>query len=90
MRSAWTLDFAPKAAKQLRKLDRTVAVRIVETLERDLAGHETPRDFGDALVGKFTGLWRYRIGDYRAIARIEDRVVTVFVIEVGHRSDVYR
>lgn len=90
MSSAWALEFAPKAAKQLRKLDRTIAARIVDTLERDLASHESPRDFGDALVGKFTGLWRYRVGDYRAIARIEDRRVTVFVIEIDHRSSVYR
>lgn len=55
-----------------------------------MARHDHPRDFGDALVGKFTGLWKYRIGDYRVIARIEDERVTVLVVEVGHRSDVYR
>ncbi len=42
------------------------------------------------MIGNWTGFWRYRIGDYRAICRIEDAVVTVFVIEVGHRRQIYR
>ena len=90
MSSAWTLDFTPKALRQLRKLDRTVSRKILDTLERDLARHENPRDFGEPMMGNWTGYWRYRIGDYRAICRIEDAVVTVFVIEVGHRREIYR
>ena len=90
MSSAWTIEFTPRAAKQLKKLDRVAAGRIVDTLTRDLARHDHPRDFGEALVGSWTGLWRYRVGDYRAICRIEEDVVTVYVIEVGHRREVYR
>ena len=50
----------------------------------------TPRDFGEAMMGNWTGFWRYRVGDYRAICRIEDEVVAVFIIEVGHRREIYR
>ncbi len=90
MSSAWAIDFTPKALKQLKKLDRTAASRIVDTLERDIGRHATPRDFGEAMIGNWTGYWRYRIGDYRVICRIEDRTVTVFVIQVAHRREVYR
>lgn len=90
MSSAWRIEFTPKALKQLGKLDRTMATRIVATIERDLAAHDHPRDFGEAMIGNWTGYWRYRVGNYRAICKIEDAVVTVFVIEVGHRSRVYR
>ncbi len=86
----WTIEFAPRAEKQIDRLDATVRARILQTLRRNMSRHAHPRDFGDALVGKFTGLWKYRIGDYRVIARIEDERVTILVVEVGHRSDVYR
>jgi mRNA interferase RelE/StbE len=88
--SAWKLDFTPKALRQLRKLPPQIRARIVAKLESDALGHGDPRAFGEAMIGSWTGFWRYRIGDYRAVCRIEDAVVTVFVIEVGHRSQVYR
>lgn len=72
MSSGWTIEFSPRAGKTLRKLDRSATARILSTLERDLDRHGDPRAFGDALVGEWTGYWRYRIGDYRVIARIED------------------
>jgi mRNA interferase RelE/StbE len=88
--SAWRIEYEAHAQKQLRKIDRAVAVRIVKTLQRDLDRHGDPRAFGEAMIGDWTGFWRYRVGDYRAISRIEDPVITVFVIEVAHRREVYR
>ncbi|HYN46802.1 MAG TPA: type II toxin-antitoxin system RelE/ParE family toxin [Allosphingosinicella sp.] len=90
MSSAWRIEYEPLAQKQLKKIDRTAAVRIVKTLQRDLDRHGDPRTFGEAMIGDWTGFWRYRVGNYRAICRIEDRVVTVFVLEVGHRREIYR
>ena len=89
MNSAWRIDLSPRALK-LAKLDHTAADRIVKTLEEKLASFGDPRGFGEAMVGNWTGFWRYRVGDYRAIARIEDAVVTIFIIEVAHRREVYR
>lgn len=90
MNSAWRVEYEPPAQKQLKKLDRASAERIVRTLQRDLDRHGDPRAFGEAMIGNWTGFWRYRIGDYRVICRIEDALVTVFVIEVGHRREIYR
>jgi mRNA interferase RelE/StbE len=87
--SAWRIEYEAAAQKQLKKLDRAIAERIVRTLQHNLDRHGDPREYGDPLVGDWTGYWRYRVGDYRAICRIEDAVVTVFVIEVGHRREVY-
>jgi mRNA interferase RelE/StbE len=77
---AWTIEVLPAAAKELRKLDRKVAARIVQTLEQRIAALDDPRSIGSALVGEHAGYWRWRIGDYRVIARIEDERITILVI----------
>ncbi len=90
MSSAWKIEFTPKALKQLKKLPPQLHRRIVDKLEDEAIGHGDPRLFGEAMIGNWTGFWRYRVGDYRVICRIEDAVVTVVVVEVGHRREVYR
>lgn len=87
---AWAIEFLPQAAKELGKLDRTAAARIVRTLEKRIAILDDPRTLGSALVGEHAGYWRWRIGDYRVIARIEDERITILVIRVAHRREVYR
>ena len=90
MTSAWRIEFTPRSGKALAKLDRTAAARLLATIERGLEQHRDPRAFGEAMVGDWTGFWRYRAGDYRAICRIEDSRITIVVIEVAHRREVYR
>ena len=55
-----------------------------------LLGSPDPRQIGKALAGELQGLIRYRVGDYRLICRLEDRVLTILVLEVGHRREIYR
>lgn len=86
----WTIEFLPEAAKELKTLDRQVAARIVKTLETRIAPLDDPRMLGSALTGDHAGYWRWRIGDYRVVARIEDERVTVLVVRVAHRREVYR
>lgn len=86
---AWTVDYDATARRQLRKLPKSVGERILEALDR-LAREENPRQRGIAMAGRYAGYWRYRIGDYRAIARIVDQKMLIVVIEVGHRREVYR
>ncbi|MDK2770461.1 MAG: type II toxin-antitoxin system RelE/ParE family toxin [Sphingomonas sp.] len=85
----WTLEFDAAARKQLRKLPRDVGERIFAALEQ-IAGQDDPRQRGTAMVGDRSGHWRYRIGDYRIIARIEDARLVIVVIAVGHRREIYR
>lgn len=87
---AWRIEFLPEAARELKKLDRTAAARIVRTLEDRIAPLDDPRTLGSALTGELGGLWRWRIGDYRVVARIEDERITVLVVRVAHRREVYR
>jgi mRNA interferase RelE/StbE len=86
---AWTLEFDAKARKQFRKLPNKIGDRILDGLEI-VAGHENPRDRGKAMAGEWAGHWRYRFGDYRVIARIEDGRMIIVVVAVGHRRDEYR
>ena len=87
---AWTIEVLPAAAKELRKLDRTAAARIIQTLEQRIATLDDPRSIGSALVGEHVGYWRWRIGEYRVIARIEDERITILVVRVAHRREVYQ
>ena len=80
--------FSQEAIDFLKKMDRPMAARIYSWVGKNLEGCTNPRRTGKALVGNHSGEWRYRVGDYRILARIEDEVVTIFIIEIGHRSDV--
>jgi len=86
----WTIEYADTAERALRKIDQSVARRIVDYLEKRLAAREDPRELGKALTGPMGGLWQYRIGDDRVIADVQDQTVTILVLRVGHRSTVYR
>jgi mRNA interferase RelE/StbE len=87
---AWKIEFVPAAAKELKKLGKTEAARVIATLETRIAVLDDPRRLGSALTGELGGLWRWRIGDYRVIARIEDERITILVLRVAHRRQVYR
>lgn len=87
---AWTIEFLPDAVKELKKLDRSVARRIITTLEERIATLDDPRTLGSALTGDHAGYWRWRVGDYRVVARIKDERVVIIVVRVAHRREVYR
>ena len=87
---AWTIEYTGTALAKLRKLDKPVARKILDYMSERVAAAEDPRSNGKALVGRLGGLWRYRVGDYRVICQIQDSLLSVLVVEVGHRSDVYR
>ena len=87
---AWKVEASEEAERQLGKLDRQVARRIVKFLNERIACLEDPRSIGEALHGpKFGEFWKYRVGDYRIVARIEDKILRVLVVKVGHRREVY-
>lgn len=74
----------------MRQLDRQHQIRIVRFLRERIATSEDPRRLGRALQGQSVPLWRYRVGPFRLICSIEDDRLTVLVVRLGHRRDVYR
>ena len=85
------VEFDPGAVRELEKLDPQIARRILKFLQERVLGLDDPRMIGAALSGSRLGeLWKYRIGDYRVIASIEDNVLTILVLSIGHRRQVYR
>jgi mRNA interferase RelE/StbE len=87
---AWRIEITRTATKQITKLEQQAQKSIVRFLRERLAGADNPRQWGRALQGEKRGLWRYRVGDYRMICDIQDQKITILVLEVGHRKDVYR
>ena len=87
---AWTIEYAETAKKQLRKLDRLAARRILDFMDERVAESDDPRGIGKALKGPLGDLWRYRVGDFRVICEIQDGVLTVLVLQVSNRREVYR
>ena len=87
---AWTIEMDAKAEKELAKLDKQVAKRITKFLRERVALLDDPRSIGEALVGKLSDRWKYRVGDYRIIADILDQRVVVYVVKIGNRREVYR
>jgi len=75
--------------KQLKKLDAAISKRVLDYLEQ-IELLDNPRSRGKALTSNLSGLWRYRVGDYRILCRIRDDKLIITVIEIAHRSTVYR
>jgi len=86
---AWTVEFSKSADKALKKLPLTIQTRLVAFIRQRVLSLPDPRLIGKALQGNLAGKWRYRVGDYRLICLIEDQKMVIFVIELGHRSDIY-
>jgi len=87
----WTIEYAKSVQKSVRKLDHQTQTRLRKYLETHLAVADDPRSLGRPLQGsQFQNLWRFRVGDYRIIAQIEDDKVRILVLRIGHRREVYR
>ena len=80
----------PRAQKDLRALGSADRARVLRFLKERIAGSADPRQHGKPLVGELAGIWRYRVGDIRILARLEYERLVVFVVEIGNRRDVYR
>ena len=83
-----TVQFSHTALKTLKKLDKNIAKQIID-YAHELEKMKDPRTKGKGLKSNLAGLWRYRIGDYRMICEIRDEVLTIIVLKIGHRREVY-
>ena len=87
----WIIKYTESSSKQLKKLDKQTALRVLDYLDERVAVLANPRSLGKNLKGPKVGeYWRYRVGDIRVICNIVDGQMTVLVIEIGNRREVYR
>jgi mRNA interferase RelE/StbE len=88
---AWKIEFSAEAYRELGKLDPQHARRIVNFLRERVAKLDDPRSIGKALQGSRLGeFWRYRVGPFRLICKIEDVRLLVLVLRIGDRKEIYR
>jgi mRNA interferase RelE/StbE len=87
---AWTISLTDDAKADLKNLGVPNAKRVLRFLHERLGQRDNPREIGNALQGPLRDYWRYRVGDYRIICRLEDSVITVFVIHIRHRREAYK
>jgi mRNA interferase RelE/StbE len=86
----YSVEYTKTAMKQLRKMDKKIVSLLIAFIEEKLVNCENPRLVGKALQGKSIDIWRYRVGDYRILAKIEDLAVIITIVEVGHRREIYK
>ena len=85
----YTVEYTKQAVKELEKLDKYTRKIILLWIDKNLQDTEDPRIHGKALTADRVGQWRYRVGDYRIIAKIEDDKLVILVITIGHRREIY-
>ena len=90
MATKYDVRFGKNAQKKLKKMDKHQSHLIMGWIKKNLVNTTDPRKFGKGLVGNKSGEWRYRIGDYRLIADINDETVTILLLEIGHRREIYK
>lgn len=86
----YSFETTDRFDKQLRKMDKSNARLILKYIKNNILTLENPRLRGNAIVGDKQGLWRYRIGDYRLICKIEDDKLLILALSLGHRREIYR
>lgn len=85
----YRVELSERFKRDFKKLDKYTQKIIRAWIEKNIEGTDIPRLHGKALHGNLEGLWRYRIGDYRLIAKIEDDKIVILLLRIGHRKDIY-
>lgn len=84
------VEFTEGARRELKKLDRYTATMIMGWIRKNLEGCTDPRQHGKGLTANRSGEWRYRVGDYRLLAEIQDNKILILILHIGHRSEIYK
>ena len=87
---SYHVEFSKRALKDLKKLDKSTASLILGWIRKNLEGCADPRVHGKGLTANRSGEWRYRVGDYRLLAEIQDGKLVILMLTIGHRSEVYQ
>jgi mRNA interferase RelE/StbE len=88
---AWKVELSAEADRGLARLDAQHRRRILTFLQERVANLDDPRSIGQALHGSRLGeFWRYRVGPFRLICKIQDNRLVVLVLRIGDRREIYR
>lgn len=90
MSSGWQIEITQAAKKQLKKLDKQVAKHILNYLNNHIALCSNPEELAKPLKGNWANLWRYRVGHYRIICDIQKTTITIVVLRIAHRKNIYK
>ena len=85
----YNVEYSKTAVNIIKKMDSSTSKLIRTWIEKNLMNTENPRIKGKALTGDLKGLWRYRVGDYRILAEIQDDKIVILILDIGHRSKIY-
>ena len=85
----WKIKYLPQSLKLLKKLDNSTKKRIIDYLEK-LAKKGDPESSGAPLSANLSGFRKYRVGDHRIICDLKKNELIILVIDIGHRSVVYK
>lgn len=86
---AWTIKFLPKIKKELRKLDKNDSKAILNFLKNEVLPSKDPRSLAIKLKKNLKEYWKFRLGNFRIIAHIQNNELTILVVRVANRKDVY-
>lgn len=83
------VELTEQARKALKKMDRQTAKMLLAWIRKNFEGCTDPRQHGKCLTANRSGQWRYRVGDYRIIADIQDDKIVILILTIGHRREIY-
>jgi len=86
----WSIRITDTCKKELNKLDKQFQTVILKYLYTRVSKLDHPRLLGEPLRHDLKGLWRYRVGKFRIVCRIQEETLVVLIVQIGHRSDVYK
>lgn len=84
----YRVEYSKVVSKALLKMDRSVSRMLYGWVNRNLEGCPNPRAHGKDLTGNLSGLWRYRVGEYRLIVEIQDDRLVILMLQAGHRREI--
>ncbi|WP_313510959.1 type II toxin-antitoxin system RelE/ParE family toxin [Enterococcus sp.] len=82
--------YEKEAQKNLKKMDKFQARIIINWIEKNLVECEDPFQHGKGLTADKSGLWRYRVGNYRILADVSSEEITILILKIGHRKEIYQ
>lgn len=86
----YRVDYAPSFFEDMDKLDMGTSRQIARWIDKHLVDVDFPRSPGKYLTGNLAGYVRFRVGNYRIIAVVDEGELVLLNLHVGHRSDIYK